>query len=89
MSLEDLIKTHAGGTKFTRLEELELVRLAQGMHTAQVANFTMTSQETVRARRKRLYRKLGVGGQVEYMAELLALSLVKKEPLNGGGLEQR
>ena len=56
-------------------ERAELVRIAQGFACKDSAAATGLSDETVRARRKRIYRKLGVPGSHELVSSLLQMSL--------------
>jgi DNA-binding CsgD family transcriptional regulator len=63
-------------------ERTEVLRIAQGSSCKDSANATGLSPETVRARRKRIYRKLEVDGHIALMVELLARSL---HLLGGGG----
>jgi DNA-binding CsgD family transcriptional regulator len=59
----------------TPAERAELLRIAQGFACKDSASSANVSPETIRARRKRIYRKLGVGGANEALSSLLALSL--------------
>jgi DNA-binding CsgD family transcriptional regulator len=58
------------GTTLTPAERAEVLRIAQGF-----ACKDGVSPETIRARRKRIYRKLDVPGSGELLASLLSLSL--------------
>jgi DNA-binding CsgD family transcriptional regulator len=63
------------GTTLTPAERSEVLRLAQGFACKDSAAAANVSPETIRARRKRIYRKLDVGGSGEIISALLALSL--------------
>jgi hypothetical protein len=49
--------------------------MAQGFACKDSAAGANVSPETIRARRKRIYRKLDLGGAGELISEMLALSL--------------
>ncbi len=63
------------GTSLSPAERAEMLRIAQGFACKDSASAAGVSPETIRARRKRIYRKLGVPGSAEVVAKLLALSL--------------
>jgi len=63
------------GTNLTPAERAEVLRIGQGFACKDSAAAAGVSPETIRARRKRIYRKLDVPGSVELLASLLALSL--------------
>ena len=63
------------GTTLTPAERSEVLRMAQGLTCKDSAASANVSPETIRARRKRIYRKLDVPGSGELLASLLALSL--------------
>lgn len=66
----------------TPAERAEIIRIAQGYACKDSAASANVSPETIRARRKRIYRKLEVPGSGELISALLALSLdslVKRE----------
>jgi len=63
------------GTKLTPAERAEVLRISQGFACKDSASAADVSPETIRARRKRIYRKLDVSGATEVLAKLLALSL--------------
>src|SRR5512143_1871709 len=63
------------GTNLTPAERSEVLRLAQGFACKDSAAAAGVSPETIRARRKRIYRKLDVPGSGELISALLALSL--------------
>ena len=52
-----------------------MLRIAQGFACKDSAAAAGVSPETIRARRKRIYRKLDVPGSGELLASLLSLSL--------------
>ncbi len=63
------------GAALTPAERMEILRIAQGYCCKDSAAASDISPETVRARRKRIYRKIAVSGASEVIARLLALSL--------------
>ena len=63
------------GTTLTPAERSEVLRMAQGFACKDSAAAANVSPETIRARRKRIYRKLGVSGSNELISTLLDLSL--------------
>ncbi len=63
------------GTSLTPAERAEVLRIAQGFACKDSAAAAGVSPETIRARRKRIYRKLDVPGSGELLASLLSLSL--------------
>jgi len=63
------------GTSLTPAERAEVLRIAQGFACKDSAAAAGVSPETIRARRKRIYRKLGVPGSGELIATLLGFSL--------------
>jgi DNA-binding CsgD family transcriptional regulator len=68
----------------TPAERAEIIRIAQGYACKDSAASANVSPETIRARRKRIYRKLEVSGSGELISALLALSLdslVKRAPV--------
>jgi DNA-binding CsgD family transcriptional regulator len=63
------------GTNLTPAERSEVLRMAQGFACKDSAAAAGVSPETIRARRKRIYRKLDVPGSSELISALLAVSL--------------
>ena len=63
------------GSNLTPAERAEVLRIAQGFACKDSASAAGVSPETIRARRKRIYRKLNVPGSAELLSKLLALSL--------------
>src|SRR5215208_7575674 len=63
------------GTNLTPAERAEVLRMAQGFACKDSAAAANVSPETIRARRKRIYRKLDMSGSGELISTLLALSL--------------
>jgi DNA-binding CsgD family transcriptional regulator len=63
------------GTKLTPAERSEVLRLAQGFACKDSAAAADISPETIRARRKRIYRKLDLSGAGEVLSTLLKMSL--------------
>jgi DNA-binding CsgD family transcriptional regulator len=59
----------------TPYERAEVLRIARGFACKDSAAAASISPETIRARRKRIYRKLGTAGAIETLSALLALSL--------------
>jgi DNA-binding CsgD family transcriptional regulator len=72
------------GTTLTPAERSEVLRIAQGFACKDSAAAADVSPETIRARRKRIYRKLGVSGSGELIAVLLSRALgmlaVRRQP---------
>jgi DNA-binding CsgD family transcriptional regulator len=75
------------GTNLTPAERSEVLRMAQGFACKDSAAAANVSPETIRARRKRIYRKIDMSGANELIAALLALSL--KMLARGEKLEPR
>jgi DNA-binding CsgD family transcriptional regulator len=63
------------GTKLTPAERAEVLRIAQGFACKDSAAAAGVSPETIRARRKRIYRKLELTGSSDVIATLLARSV--------------
>jgi DNA-binding CsgD family transcriptional regulator len=63
------------GTALTPAERAEVIRMAQGFACKDSATAANVSPETIRARRKRIYRKIDLRGSGELISRLLALSL--------------
>ncbi|HEX8908576.1 MAG TPA: LuxR C-terminal-related transcriptional regulator, partial [Anaeromyxobacteraceae bacterium] len=63
------------GSTLTPAERAEVLRMAQGFACKDSAAAAGVSPETIRARRKRIYRKLDVAGSGELISSLLTLSL--------------
>jgi DNA-binding CsgD family transcriptional regulator len=63
------------GNALSPAERTEALRIAQGIPCKVSAQTAGISYETIRARRKRLYRKLGVSGSTELVSSLLLVSL--------------
>jgi DNA-binding CsgD family transcriptional regulator len=63
------------GIRLTPAERAEVLRIAQGFHYKESASSTGVSNETIRARRKRIYKKLRVSGSAELLSAMLASSL--------------
>ncbi len=63
------------GTSLTPAERSEVLRMAQGFACKDSAAAAGVSPETIRARRKRIYRKLDLSGSNDLISELLAFSL--------------
>ena len=66
---------YLNGTTLTRAERAEVLRMAQGFTCKDSASAGGVSPETIRARRKRIYRKLGLSGVNDLISTLLAVSL--------------
>jgi DNA-binding CsgD family transcriptional regulator len=75
------------GTSLTPAERAEILRMAQGFACKDSAAAAGVSPETIRARRKRIYRKLDVSGSGELISTLVGLSL--KMLASGERLEPR
>jgi DNA-binding CsgD family transcriptional regulator len=63
------------GSPLTPAERAEVLRIAQGFACKDSAAAAGISPETIRARRKRIYRKLDVAGSGALIASMLRLSL--------------
>jgi DNA-binding CsgD family transcriptional regulator len=63
------------GSTLTPAERAEVLRIAQGFACKDSAAAAGVSPETIRARRKRIYRKLDVPGAGQLLASLLGHSL--------------
>jgi DNA-binding CsgD family transcriptional regulator len=63
------------GSTLTPAERSEVLRMAQGFACKDSAAAANVSPETIRARRKRIYRKLDMTGSGDLISRLLALSL--------------
>ncbi len=75
------------GTALTPAERAEVLRMAQGFACKDSAAAAGVSPETIRARRKRIYRKLDLSGAGALIASLLASALHMLA--NGERLESR
>jgi len=63
------------GTTLTPAERSEVLRMAQGFACKDSAAAADISPETIRARRKRIYRKLDLSGSGELISTMLTMSL--------------
>jgi len=63
------------GSTLTPAERAEVLRMAQGFACKDSASAADVSPETIRARRKRIYRKLDMTGSNGLISALLATSL--------------
>ncbi len=73
--LSPVVTKFLEGTTLTPAERSEVLRLAQGFACKDSAAAAGVSPETIRARRKRIYRKLGMPGANELTSSILALAL--------------
>jgi DNA-binding CsgD family transcriptional regulator len=73
--LDPLVAEFVKNSNLTPAERSEVVRLAKAMSCNESAQAAGVSAETIRARRKRIYRKLDVGSATDLLSEILALSL--------------
>jgi DNA-binding CsgD family transcriptional regulator len=73
--LSPLMARFVEGVLLTPAERAEVLRIAQGYACKDSAAAAGIAAETVRARRKRIYRKFDVPGSSELISQLLALSL--------------
>ncbi len=73
--LSPLMARFVEGVLLTPAERAETLRIAQGYACKDSAAAAGIASETVRARRKRIYRKFDVPGSSELISQLLALSL--------------
>jgi DNA-binding CsgD family transcriptional regulator len=74
-ALVPLCSKFTQGCALTPSESAEVIRIAQGFACKDSAAAAGVSPETIRARRKRIYRKLHVAGASELISGLLAASL--------------
>ena len=74
------------GSTLTPAERAEVLRVGQGFACKDSAAAASVSPETIRARRKRIYRKLNVAGSGELISSMLALSL--KMLIEGARIER-
>jgi DNA-binding CsgD family transcriptional regulator len=63
------------GSSLTPAERAEVLRIAQGFACKDSAAAANVSPETIRARRKRIYRKVDVAGSGVLIASMLKMSL--------------
>jgi len=63
------------GSTLTPAERAEVLRIAQGFACKDSAAAANVSPETIRARRKRIYRKVDVAGSGVLIASMLKMSL--------------
>lgn len=73
--LAPIVATLASRNALTPAERTEVLRIAQGFGCKDSAAAADVSPETIRARRKRIYRKLSLSGANEVISTLLAQSL--------------
>jgi DNA-binding CsgD family transcriptional regulator len=73
--LAPFVAKFTNGSSLTPAERAEVLRIAQGFACKDSAAAAGVSPETIRARRKRIYRKLNLAGCGELISVLLALSL--------------
>src|SRR5512141_2615099 len=73
--LSPLAARYTEGVPLTPAERAEVLRIAQGYACKDSAAAAGIASETVRARRKRIYRKCDVAGSSELISDLLALCL--------------
>ena len=73
--LSPLVARFLEGTHLAPAERKEVLHIAHGFAIKDSATADGISPETIRARRKRIYRKVGVSGAGGLISALLALSL--------------
>ncbi len=73
--LSRVLSRVTGYAQLTPAERAEAARIAQGFACKESADDAHVAPETIRARRKRIYRKLGIGGSGELLALVLKSSL--------------
>ena len=73
--LTPLVARFLEGTHLQASERAEVLHIAQGFASKDSANTDGLSPETIRTRRKRIYKKVGVSGAGELISALLGLSL--------------
>jgi len=73
--LGDLAARFTNGIRLTPAERAEILHIARGFASKDSAAAGDLADETVRARRKRIYKKLRVAGAGELISALLAFAL--------------
>ena len=73
--LTQLCARVTGSVALSPAEKAEVIRIAQGCPCKDSAAAAGLSPETIRARRKNIYRKLRMAGADEVLSSLLATSL--------------
>jgi DNA-binding CsgD family transcriptional regulator len=73
--LVSLASRFTEGQRLTPSENAEVLRIAQGFGCKDSANMANVAPETIRARRKRIYRKLHVAGANDVISRLLSAAL--------------
>ena len=73
--LAPFVAKFTDGSTLTPAERAEVLRIAQGFACKDSAASAAVSPETIRARRKRIYRKLRLAGAGELLSALLGMSL--------------
>lgn len=71
MTMQDVAVKLTGDVKLTPAESVEVVRLLEGTTSKVSAAMSNVAEETIRARRKRIYRKLQTDGQVDLMCKAI------------------
>src|SRR5512133_1736068 len=74
--LAPVTSRYLANSTLTPAERAEVSRIAQGFACKDSAAAANVSPETIRARRKRIYRKLSVSGSNELISTLLAFTLL-------------
>ncbi len=74
-TLTPIAAKYMDGKSLTPAERAEVLRIAQGFACKDSAAAANVSPETIRARRKRIYRKVHVAGAAEIISGLLSISL--------------
>ena len=79
MNRDTLLKENFGSdlNKLTKSEFDELLRLTEGHSVKSSAELTDVGAETLRTRRKKIYKKLYMKGGVHILSSLLNLALRK------------
>jgi DNA-binding NarL/FixJ family response regulator len=65
------------GTTATTMEKHEIIRMANGLRASTSATASGLSRETIRSRRKKIYRKLQVGSHEQVTQKLLSMALTR------------
>jgi DNA-binding CsgD family transcriptional regulator len=73
--LASLADRFTEGRRLTPSERAEVLRIAQGYACKDSANASNVAAETIRARRKRIYRKLDAAGANDVISRLLSAAL--------------
>jgi len=74
---ERIVKEYVDSRPLTPSEKEEVHRIARGLNAKESSAEAHLSDETIRARRKRLYKKLGVNSHDEVMVAILEATIAR------------